>query len=158
LTRSNKVSPSRGRRPIFACASASVDALNATDETVIFPVHPRTRKALDAQQLTFRPNVRAIDPVGYLDMLALEEGARTIVTDSGGVTREAYFLGIPCVTLREETEHVETVAHGWNVLAGADSERIVNAVRNLAPEGPRPAVFGDGNAARKIVDILEKGG
>ncbi len=131
-----------------------VDALNALDETVIFPLHPRTRKALEAQALTFQSHVKAIDPVGYLDMLALEEGARVIVTDSGGVTREAYFLGVPCVTLREETEHVETVESGWNVLVGADPGRILDAIRNPGSPGAHPSVFGDGSAARRIVDVL----
>src|SRR5262245_59128115 len=89
-----------------------VRALNALDDLVVFPVHPRTRKALNQIGATFAPHVRAIEPVGYLDMLVLESEARVIVSDSGGVTREAYFLGIPCVTLREETEHVETVGYG----------------------------------------------
>jgi UDP-GlcNAc3NAcA epimerase len=133
-----------------------VHALSAVDEAIVFPVHPRTRKALDAQHLSLGPCVRAIEPVGYLDMLALEEGARTIVTDSGGVTREAYFLGIPCVTLREETEHVETVTYGWNTLVGAHPERIRRAIRDFQPIGPRPPVFGDGDAASKIVEILAR--
>jgi UDP-N-acetylglucosamine 2-epimerase len=131
-----------------------VDALNAVDETIVFPVHPRTRKALDTHGLSFLPHVHPIDPVGYLDMLMLEQGARAILTDSGGVTREAYFLGIPCVTLREETEHVETVECGWNTLVGANPNRIADAVKTFRPNGARPPVYGDGTAARKIVDIL----
>jgi UDP-GlcNAc3NAcA epimerase len=133
-----------------------VAAFNALGETVVFPVHPRTRKVLDQQGLELGPNVRAIEPVSYLDMLALEHGARVIATDSGGVTREAYFLGVPCVTLREETEHVETVEHRWNTLAGTDTERILAAVRHFRADGPQPQVFGDGTAAQQIVQLLSR--
>lgn len=133
-----------------------VAAFNAIDVPIVFPVHPRTRKALDRLKLTLGPHVRVIEPVGYLDMLALEDGAQVILTDSGGVTREAYFLGIPCITLREETEHVETVEHGWNVLAGSDAERILSAVAHFRPTGSRPAIYGDGTAAEKIIAILER--
>jgi UDP-N-acetylglucosamine 2-epimerase len=131
-----------------------VDGLNAVPDTVVFPVHPRTRQALDMRGLTLGSRVRAIEPVGYLDMLALEEGARVIATDSGGVTREAYFLGVPCVTLREETEHVETVMFGWNTLVGADPQRIARAIREFRPTASQPPVFGDGTAAKRIVEIL----
>lgn len=131
-----------------------VEGLNRIEGTVVFPVHPRTRKRLDQFGLSFRPNVRAIEPVGYLDMLALEAGARKILTDSGGVTREAYFVGVPCITLRAETEHVETVEHGWNVLVDADPSRIVAAARSFEPSGAQPSVYGDGTAAEKIVNVL----
>jgi UDP-GlcNAc3NAcA epimerase len=135
---------------------AIIAALNALAETepVVFPVHPRTRRALDAQAIELGTHVLAIEPVSYLDMLRLESGARIVLTDSGGVTREAYCLGVPCVTLRRETEHVETVESGWNVLAGASTERIVEAARTFDPTGPRPPVFGDGAAARRIVEQL----
>jgi UDP-N-acetylglucosamine 2-epimerase len=133
-----------------------IGAFNALDEPVVFPVHPRTRKALERIDLQLASHIRAIDPVSYLDMLALEHGARVIATDSGGVTREAYFLGVPCVTLREETEHVETVEHHWNTLAGTDSERILAAVRHFRADGPQPPVFGDGTAAQQIVQLLAR--
>ncbi|MCC7369129.1 MAG: UDP-N-acetylglucosamine 2-epimerase (non-hydrolyzing) [Chloroflexi bacterium] len=134
-----------------------VAAINAIEGTVVFPVHPRTRAALDRLRLGLGDRVLAIEPVGYHDMLMLEAGARVIVTDSGGVTRESYLLGVPCVTLREQTEHVETVTVGWNCLAGADTERIVDAVRTFRPTTIRPPVFGDGHAAERIVQILETG-
>jgi UDP-N-acetylglucosamine 2-epimerase len=89
-------------------------------------------------------------------MLILERHAHTILTDSGGVQKEAFFLGVPCVTLREETEWPETVECGWNVLAGADPERIVAAAKRPAPQGERPPLFGDGHAAEKIVRSLER--
>jgi UDP-N-acetylglucosamine 2-epimerase len=133
-----------------------VTAFNQFDSLVVFAVHPRARQAIDRLGLSFGSNVRVIPPVGYLDMLALEQGADAIVTDSGGVTREAYFLGVRCITLRDETEHVGTVRAGWNILAGTDPERIVRSVREFHPTTLRPPIFGDGAAAERIVRILEE--
>ena len=132
-----------------------VRALNAVDEPVVFPVHPRTRAALERADARFVSHVRVVPPVGYLDMIALEDQARVIATDSGGVQREAYCLGVPCVTLRDETEWVETVEAGWNVLVGADTEAILAAWRREPPVGSRPPIFGDGQAAATIVRLLE---
>jgi UDP-N-acetylglucosamine 2-epimerase len=134
-------------------------ALAEVDETVIFPVHPRTRDKIAESNgllgLTRELHtVKMITPVGYLDMLMLEQNARLILTDSGGMQKEAYFCEVPCITLRPETEWIETVEAGWNVVAGADRDRIVDAVRSFQPGGRPPAVFGDGHAAEKIVDIL----
>jgi UDP-N-acetylglucosamine 2-epimerase len=95
-----------------------------------------------------------IEPVGYLDMLVLERSARLILTDSGGVQKEAYFFAVPCLTLREETEWVETVESGWNRLVGADRTAIVTAAQASWPEGKPPSVFGDGHAADKIAGLL----
>jgi UDP-GlcNAc3NAcA epimerase len=100
-------------------------------------------------------NVRVIDPVGYFEMLALERNARAILTDSGGVRREAYWLSVPCVTLRSESEWPETVDTGWDVLAGTDPEAIVSAARRPRPSTPPPPLFGSGDAAAKIVEILQ---
>ncbi len=134
-----------------------VAALNATGQTVVFPAHPRTRKALQSAGIVPAANVKLTDPVSYLDMLSLERDARLILTDSGGVQKEAYWLGVPCITLRRETEWVETVAAGWNVLAGADPERILDAVRNFCPAGERPPSFGDGHAGERIARLLQGG-
>lgn len=130
-------------------------ALALAGELIVFPVHPRTRNILRTLDLDLPPGVQLIEPVGYLDMLMLEENARLIATDSGGVQREAYFLGRPCLTLRDETEWTETVDVGWNRLVGADPDVIVGAWWSFAPTGERPPIFGDGNAAAKIVDIIE---
>jgi UDP-N-acetylglucosamine 2-epimerase len=132
------------------------DALALLREPVIVPLHPRTRAALMGTDIEVEPPVRIIDPVGYLDMLALERNARMVLTDSGGVQKEAYLLGVPCVTLRDETEWVETLAGGWNVLAGADAERILAAAKRSRPPGDPPPVFGDGHAAEKMVAALEQ--
>jgi UDP-GlcNAc3NAcA epimerase len=99
------------------------------EEAVVFPVHPRTRQAIEYLEIGFRPTIKLIEPVGYLDMVRLEQAARMILTDSGGIQKEAYWLGVPCITLRDETEWVETVEAGWNVLTGCDMDKIVSAVK-----------------------------
>jgi UDP-GlcNAc3NAcA epimerase len=125
---------------------------------VVLPLHPRTRNALDRLGLLSRaPNTLTVtDPVGYLDMLALEAGASVVVTDSGGVQKEACFCGVPCVTVREETEWPELIDAGWNTLAPPFSEdAVVSAVLDSAgTRGSATAGFGDGTAATKIVSIL----
>ncbi len=126
---------------------------------VIFPVHPRTRGALDRAGLALPQNVVPIEPVGYLEMVALEASAEAIATDSGGVQKEAYLSGVPCITLRTETEWVETVEAGWNRVVGADPTALAAALADEAfmrRDRPRPPLFGDGDAARRIVDALER--
>ena len=131
-----------------------LDALALLEEAVVFPMHPRARLALASSDLETSSNVRVIEPAGYLEMLALQRNARLVLTDSGGVQKEAYLLGVPCVTLREETEWPETLAGGWNVLAGSDPQRIVSAARRSKPEGEPPLVFGDGHSAERMVRLL----
>ena len=131
-----------------------LEALTLLDEQVVFPIHPRARAALAAANLEPPLNVRVIAPVGYLEMLALERSARVVLTDSGGVQKEAYLLGVPCVTLREETEWPETCRGGWNVLAGTEPARIVEAAQRPEPTGDPAAVFGDGHAAQRMVELL----
>jgi len=94
--------------------------------------------------------------VGYFEMLALESNARAVLTDSGGVQREAYFLRVPCVTLRQDTEWPELLTTGWNTLAGCDPAVIVKAAQASRPSTPPPSLFGDGTAGQKIVEILER--
>jgi UDP-N-acetylglucosamine 2-epimerase len=136
----------------------------ASEMPVVFPAHPRTQKAMGALKLpTSHPfrkgseggsRLLVMEPVGYLDMLVLEKNARLILTDSGGVQKEAYFSAVPCLTLREETEWVETVEAGWNRLVGAERAVIVTAAHATWPGGKPPSVFGDGHAAERIADLL----
>ena len=135
--------------------AAIVAALAQANEPVVFPVHPRTRAALNASAAHL-DGVHLIDPVGYLDMVRLETAARLIITDSGGVQKEAYWLGVPCVTVRDETEWVETVDAGWNRLTGTDTGAIVAALRDFRPDTPRPALYADGCTADDIVSRLEE--
>jgi len=138
-----------------ATVARVVDAAAAGGEPVVFPVHPRTRRVLDGAAPS---NVHVVEPVGYLDMLQLQSTARLVLTDSGGVQKEAYWLGTPCVTLRDETEWTETVAAGWNCLVGTDRPRIEEAIRSFKPSSPRPEVDDAMHVARRIVDILERDG
>jgi UDP-GlcNAc3NAcA epimerase len=131
-----------------------LNAFNALEEPVIFPVHPRTRRVINEGAYRLKPHVQLIDPVTYLEMVSLTDSAALVLTDSGGLQKEAYWLGVPCLTLREETEWVETVEAGWNILVGSDSERIIQAVRSFAPRNSRPMLYGDGCAATKCVDLL----
>jgi len=129
-------------------------------EPIIFLVHPRTRKRMaefDLLNPQFkRKNLHLIDPVGYLDILVLEQNARVILTDSGGMQKEAYFFGVPCVTLRPETEWVETVEAGWNVVGGNNSSVIVEKTKAFPlPMSSERKMFGDGYASECIVDTLE---
>jgi len=138
---------------------ALVRVLHAVREPAVFPVHPRTRAALVRggrwDDAAGAPHVRLVPPVGYLDFTALLLTARAVVTDSGGVQKEAFFHGVPCVTLRDTTEWVETVAGGWNVLTGMDPDRVATALADLrAPQGPRPDWYGDGDAAGRIARVL----
>ncbi len=134
--------------------AAIIEALRAVSEPIVFPAHPRARSALAKLGSSPPANVQLIEPVGYLDMLLLEKHARLILTDSGGVQKEAYFFGVPCVTLREETEWVETVETGWNIVVGTDPEQIAAAVGQPSPVGIPPRLFGDGWAGARIIDII----
>jgi UDP-GlcNAc3NAcA epimerase len=138
----------------FSKLSNIVTALNSLEDRVIFPVHPRTRKVLAEAGCKLELNVQLIDPLSYLDMVSLAESAALILTDSGGLQKEAYWLNVPCLTLREETEWVETVEAGWNALVGCDSEKIIQAVHSFAPANPGPSLYGDGCAAARCVELL----
>jgi UDP-GlcNAc3NAcA epimerase len=128
--------------------------LDAIEEPVVFPAHPRTRDRLRSQGLSVG-HVRLVEPLSYLDFAALASQARVIVTDSGGLQKEAYWYGIPCVTARPSTEWVDTVEQGANTLVDADPQRIVAAVAAARQLGAgRPALYGDGRAAPKIAEAL----
>ena len=130
------------------------DGLNRLEMPVIFPVHPRTRARLEHYAITWEKHIHLIEPVGYLDMMALGRTAYRILTDSGGLQKEAFLLGVPCVTLREETEWVETVEAGWNVLVGTRWQDIVKAVGRPNPEPSLHNPFGEGDAALRIAHSL----
>lgn len=134
---------------------AILGGLRRLDAPVLFPVHPRTQKAVTEASLATGDRLMTVDPVDYGDMLVLEKNARCVLTDSGGVQKEAYLLAVPCVTLREETEWPETLEGGWNVLVGADPDRIVEAAMRPAPGGQPAPCFGDGRAAERIVRAIE---
>jgi UDP-N-acetylglucosamine 2-epimerase len=127
-----------------------VDGLGRIGERVFFPAHPRTRGRLGA----LPANVRLLDPLGYLDMAALSSQARVIVTDSGGLQKEAYWYGVPCVTARPSTEWVDTVEAGANVLVDDDPERLAAAVAAARMPDERPPLYGDGNASAKVAEAL----
>jgi UDP-N-acetylglucosamine 2-epimerase len=134
--------------------AAILEGLGRLPLPVVWPLHPRTGKVLDRAAVP--GNVRMTEPFGYLDSLAAQRSAAAVVTDSGGVQKEAYILGVPCVTLRDETEWVETIEAGWNRLAGADASKIVQMAQ-ASPSADRPPLYGDGHAAERIVALLEEG-
>lgn len=135
---------------------AVFEALNESGEHIVLPLHPRTLKYMSDYGIKASENVRIIEPVGYLDMVRLEDAAKKIVTDSGGVQKEAFFLGVPCVTLRGETEWVETVEDGWNILVGTSKARILEAIDSFSPDTKRKNHFGDGTSTVKIKDAIKK--
>ncbi len=138
--------------------SAIVEALNGLDSFKgVFPIHPRTRKALIKQGLELKPHVKLIEPVGFLEMLRLEETCDFVVTDSGGLQKEAYFFAKPCITLRDQTEWVETVEAGWNVIVGADKKKIITAfndVKSNSRPAYSPGFYGNGRAGAKIIEKI----
>jgi UDP-N-acetylglucosamine 2-epimerase len=129
-------------------------ALELLDEPTVFPAHPRTRSALVEAGIALPEEVRLLPPVGYLDFAALASQARVVLTDSGGVQKEAYWYGVPCVTLRDTTEWVETVETGWNRLVGSDPDLLVAAVEDASPRETHPDLYGDGKASDRIADLL----
>jgi UDP-N-acetylglucosamine 2-epimerase len=141
----------------------ALDEISKNGHLVILPLHPATRKKIKSMGISIH-NIRMLDPVDYLDMLVLEKNSVVILTDSGGVQKEAYWYGVPCVTLREETEWIETVETGWNILTGPNTERMVEAYRkSLSLKFTKHTstietndAYGDGKAAYKILDLIGK--
>jgi UDP-N-acetylglucosamine 2-epimerase len=131
-----------------------VEGLNRIDGSVVFPLHPRTRAALAREGLTLGPHVLAEPPLGYLDFAALASQARVILTDSGGVQKEAYWYGVPCVTMRPSTEWVDTVELGANVLVDDDPDRIIAAAAAAELPTNLPPLYGDGHASERIAEVL----
>jgi len=139
--------------------SRIITALNdlSKEIPIVFPMHPRTEGFLKKYGLLDKiSNLVVTKPQGYLEFLALEKYAKRIVTDSGGVQKEAYILGVPCITLRESTEWVETVKDGWNVLVGADRKKMFDQTLGFKPPKTGSNLFGDGHAAERILAIIRK--
>jgi len=137
-----------------------LEAVAESPWPVVFPRHPRTKMVMEnaeiQQIISKTKHLKIIEPVGFLDMLQLENHALKILTDSGGVQKEAFFLGKPCITLRTETEWVETVKAGYNMITGADPEKISRAIRSFEPSHERKNFYGDGHAAEKITEHIKK--
>jgi UDP-N-acetylglucosamine 2-epimerase len=131
-----------------------LEGLGRVDEPVVFPVHPRTRKALDEAGLEPPANVRLLKPLGYLDFTALSSQARVIATDSGGLQKEAYWHGVPCVTLRDTTEWRETIEAGANTLVPIDPDVIASTIGGAQMPAKRPQLYGDGHASERIAEVL----
>ena len=131
-----------------------VTGLGRSPLPVVLPVHPRTKSVLDEQAITVPPTIRVIDPLGYLDLAALASQAAAIATDSGGLQKEAYWYGVPCVTMRPSTEWVDTVEAGANVLVDDDPDRIATALAGARMPAERPPLYGDGHASERIAGIL----
>jgi UDP-N-acetylglucosamine 2-epimerase (non-hydrolysing) len=135
-----------------------LEALSNINEKVVFPIHPRTAKFIKSHNLDDKigKNIVLTKPVGYLDFIFLEKNAKKILTDSGGIQKEAYMFKVPCITLRDNTEWIETVEDGWNVLVGTDKQKIINAVNEFQPKGKQRDIFGNGKASKNIVNILSQ--
>jgi UDP-N-acetylglucosamine 2-epimerase len=139
---------------------AIIGAMCEYDGDVLLPLHPRTAKNITSwglmEELRGSGNVKVMEPMDFLTFTAVERHARKIMTDSGGVQKEAYFWGVPCVTVRDETEWTETLEGGWNVLTGASRERILDALHRPMPEKERTVVYGDAQVSSRIVAEIER--
>lgn len=128
-------------------------ALSELNKTVIMPLHPRTKKMIN--EIKYNENIKIIEPVGYLELLHLLSNCTKVFTDSGGLQKEAFFLNKPCITLRDETEWVETLENGWNYIVGADANKILNTAKYPVPK-TKQNLFGNGNAGEIILTKLKK--
>jgi len=138
--------------------SAILNALSSCDEKVVFPIHPRTAKFIETYGLSKKmgKNIMMIKPVGYFDFIWLEKNAKKILTDSGGIQKEAYLLKVPCITLRDNTEWVETIEDQWNILTGADRKKILDAIQHFQPKQKQRHLFGNGHASEKIAMTVQR--
>jgi UDP-N-acetylglucosamine 2-epimerase len=131
-----------------------VEGLNRIQDRVVFPAHPRTREQIGREGIVLAANVHLTDPLSYFELASLASQARVIVTDSGGLQKEAYWHGVPCVTVRPSTEWVDTVEVGANVLVDDDPDLIEEAVTRATMPGGRPVLYGDGRASERIAEVL----
>ena len=139
--------------------SAIIQLLDQFNTKIIFPVHPRTQKKIIdfgyEERISTNPQLMMTPPVSYLDMLVLEKNANIILTDSGGIQKEAYFFAVPCLTIRPETEWIETVESGWNQLIEPRIDSLLSALKKIDRSLPHPPIFGEGDASEKITSCLE---
>jgi len=135
-----------------------IEIIIKSKENIIFPCHPRTKSKIKDLDLSKFNNIKIISPLGYLEMINLEKNAKKIITDSGGVQKEAYWLKAPCITLRDNTEWNETLKDKWNILVGFDKAKITKAISGFNPAGKQNRHFGSGNTAKKMVEILHEEG
>lgn len=131
-----------------------IEALNISQARIVLPLHPRTKKYIERYGLKIKGNISVINPIGYLDMINLEMNAEKIVTDSGGVQKEAFFMKKPCITMRNQTEWIETVENGWNIIVGTDKNKIVEAIEKFKSIREQENIFGDGHSAERILSII----
>jgi len=131
-----------------------LNSLSKIEEKVIFPVHPRTKNIIEKYKIEISDNIVLIEPLSYLDFIKLEKYAKKILTDSGGMQKEAYILKVPCITLRDRTEWIETIEDGWNILVDRDENKIIDAVKNFNPKEKQRNVYGDGKASEEIAEII----
>lgn len=135
----------------------ALEKISRNGTNVILPIHPRTKKSLELNHssiLNNQSSIKIADPVPYLDMLLLEKNAKVILTDSGGMQKEAYWFRVPCVTMRNETEWLETVDSGWNTLVGADPDHIIDAAESANSGSKEADIYGSGKASEHIADII----
>lgn len=131
-----------------------LEAVKESGEKIIFPCHPRTRNRLKTINISEFKNIKIINSLGYFDMLVLEKNSKKIITDSGGIQREAYWLKIPCIILRNNTEWVEIIKEKWGVLAGSDKEKILKAIKSFDCKGKQKKYFGSGKSVKKIAAVI----
>ena len=136
--------------------SSILEALSEMDEEVVFPIHPRTLKFIKRYGLKkkIKENILLIKPMDYINFLWLEKNAKKIITDSGGIQKEAYLLKVPCITLMESTSWIETMEDGWNTLVGTDKEMIIKMAKSCKPVDKQQHNFGGGKASKKIGEII----
>ncbi len=130
-----------------------LSTLGDLGEKIVFPIHPRTKRILDSTDFSLDNNIQIIEPQGYLDFLLLQRHAKKIVTDSGGIQKEAYILGTPCITLRHETEWTETIESGWNLLVPSDDNKMLEKISSFNPQKEKPDIFGT-KVSSKMIEIL----
>jgi len=132
-----------------------LEKLSTLSKQIIFPVHPRTRKIIESNSIKYGSNIKILKPVGYLDFIRLEQSAEKIITDSGGIQKEAYILKIPCITVRPETEWIETVKDGWNILTLPTDKNFTSNISSFNPVNEQSNIFGS-DVANKMIEIISK--